>query len=278
MDVIEKPADMQAWSTKNKRAGKRVGLVPTMGCLHDGHMSLLHVARKHCDLVTLSLFVNPMQFGPTEDFDKYPRTMARDLELCCEAGVAAVFLPQPADMYAPDASVTVVEAGLSIGLCGASRPGHFRGVCTVVAKLFNSVLPDVAVFGQKDYQQAAVIRRMVRDLNIPVEVVVAPILREADGLAISSRNAYLSVMERQMGLGLSQALDLAHQAVAMGESDVQAVTARMQAHLLGKGLRVDYVAIVACESLAPATTLAHGQVALVAAFAGRTRLIDNAVL
>lgn len=278
MEVIEKPAEMQAWAMKNKRAGKRVGLVPTMGCLHEGHVSLLQVAQKYCDVVALSLFVNPTQFGPNEDFDKYPRTVPRDLKLCREAGVAAVFLPQAADMYAPDASVAVAENSLSTMLCGAARPGHFNGVCTVVAKLFNIALPDVAVFGQKDYQQAAVIRRMVRDLNFPIEIVVAPIIREADGLALSSRNVYLSTAERQMGLGLSQALALARKAVAAGEDDVSAVVTRMHVHLQQKGLRVDYAAIVEGESLVPATTLACGQVALVAAFAGRTRLIDNTVL
>ncbi len=278
MRVIEKPVEMQAWAQETKRAGKRLGLVPTMGFLHEGHLSLVRLARERCDVVAMSLFVNPTQFGPNEDFSTYPRAVARDLELCRSAGVAAVFLPQPADMYAPDASVAVVEERLSLGLCGAARPGHFRGVCTVVAKLFNIALPDVAVFGQKDYQQVAVLRRMVRDLNFPVEIVMAPILRDPDGLAMSSRNTYLSAEDRRMGLGLSQALALAREAAAAGECDAAGMMARMRTHLEGKGLRVDYTAIVDADTLEPAVTLARGQVALVAAYAGKTRLIDNAVL
>lgn len=278
MRVIEKPEEMQAWAAETKRAGVRLGLVPTMGFLHEGHLSLVRLARERCGAVVLSLFVNPTQFGPGEDFGAYPRAVARDLDLCRGAGVDAVFLPQPAAMYAPDASVAVVEDRLSAGLCGASRPGHFRGVCTVVAKLFNIARPDVAVFGQKDYQQVAVIRRMTRDLNFPIEIVVAPILRDPDGLAMSSRNAYLSADERRMGLGLSQALALAREATAAGERDTAAVRGRMRAHLEARGLRVDYVAIVDADTLEPVAALARGQVALVAAFAGRTRLIDNAAL
>ncbi len=278
MRVIEKPQEMQAWAAETKRAGKRLGLVPTMGFLHEGHLSLVRLARERCDVVAMSIFVNPTQFGPNEDFSRYPRAVARDLELCVGASVDVVFLPQPADMYAPDVSVAVEEERLSLGLCGASRPGHFRGVCTVVAKLFNIALPDMAVFGQKDYQQAAVIRRMVRDLNFPVELVVAPILRDPDGLAMSSRNTYLSAAERSMGLGLSQALALARDAAAAGEGDADAVRKRMRAHLEGKGLRVDYVAVVDADTLEPVAELARGQVALVAAYAGKTRLIDNAML
>ncbi|MBM4164587.1 MAG: pantoate--beta-alanine ligase [Lentisphaerae bacterium] len=278
MRVIEKPEEMQAWAVETKRAGVRLGLVPTMGYLHEGHLSLVRLARERCGAVVLSLFVNPTQFGPGEDFNAYPRAVERDIELCRSAGVDVVFFPQAAVMYAPDASVTVVEEQLSAGLCGASRPGHFRGVCTVVAKLFNIALPDVAVFGQKDYQQVAVIRRMVRDLNVPVEIVVAPILRDPDGLAMSSRNAYLSPDERRMGLGLSQSLALARDAATAGERDADVVIARMRAHLESRGLRVDYVAVVHADTLEPVAALAHGQVALVAAFAGKTRLIDNAAL
>ena len=278
MRVFEKPGEMQAWATATRRTGARVGLVPTMGYLHAGHLSLVRLARERCDAVSMSIFVNPSQFGPQEDFNTYPRAIARDLELCRDAGVDTVFLPQAADMYAPDASAAVVEEQVSAGLCGASRPGHFRGVCTVVAKLFHIALPDVAVFGQKDYQQAVVIRRMVRDLNFPVEIVVAPTLRDPDGLAMSSRNARLSDAERQMGLGLSQALALARVAVAAGERDAAAVRGRMRAHLEARGLRVDYVALVDADTLESVVTLAPGQVALVAAFAGKTRLIDNAVL
>jgi pantoate--beta-alanine ligase len=193
--------------------------------------------------------------------------------------VDVVFMPPPEEMYAADASVQVVEGMLSRGLCGASRPGHFNGVCTVVAKLFNLVLPDLAVFGQKDYQQVAVIRRLVRDLNVPVRIVVAPILRDADGLALSSRNVHLSIDERRRGLGLSQALRLAQEALSAGEHDVAAVRDRMRVRMEAEyGLRVEYAEIVDGDTLQPVDTLRAGCVALVAAYAGKTRLIDNAIL
>jgi pantoate--beta-alanine ligase len=227
----------------------------------------------------VSIFVNPVQFGPNEDFEKYPRDEERDLSLCREAGVEAVFLPTPSAMYAPDASVFVVEERLERGLCGARRPGHFRGVCTVVAKLFNLALPDVAVFGQKDYQQAAVIRRMVRDLNFPVEIVVAPTLREPDGLAMSSRNVYLSGDERQRALGLSRALAEAAGAVAGGPCAAETLRRRMCETLEGHGLRVDYAEVVKADTLEPVSgAAARGDVALIAAYCGKTRLIDNRVL
>lgn len=278
MLVIKTPGEMQGWAQEQRRAGLRVGLVPTMGYLHAGHLSLVAEARRRCDAVAVSIFVNPVQFGPNEDFEKYPRDEARDLELCRGAGVAAVFLPAPAAMYAPDASVFVVEERLERGLCGARRPGHFRGVCTVVAKLFNLALPDVAVFGQKDFQQAAIIRRMVRDLNFPVEVVVAPILREPDGLAMSSRNVYLSGDERQRALGLSRALAGAAEAVAAGPSPADAVRLRMAEVLERHALRVDYAEVVSAETLEPVAQASRGDVALVAAYCGKTRLIDNRVL
>ncbi len=278
MEVIITPEEMQGWSRQQHRTGLTVGLVPTMGCLHEGHLSLIDTAATRCDVVVVSLFVNPTQFGPNEDFAKYPRTVEEDLARCRERGVAAVFLPQAAVMYAGDASVSVIEEGLSGRWCGASRPGHFNGVCTVVAKLFNIALPDVAVFGQKDYQQAAIIKRMVRDLNFPLEVVVAPIIRDDDGLAKSSRNGYLSITEREMGLGLSRALGLARAAVVTGESDAGEVVRRMRQHLTEAGLRVDYVGIADAETLEPVAVLAAGQVALVAAYAGKTRLIDNTIL
>ncbi len=258
MLVIKTPGEMQGWAQEQRRAGLRVGLVPTMGYLHAGHLSLVAEARRRCDAVAVSIFVNPVQFGPNEDFEKYPRDEARDLELCRGAGVAAVFLPAPAAMYAPDASVFVVEERLERGLCGARRPGHFRGVCTVVAKLFNLALPDVAVFGQKDFQQAAIICRMVRDLNFPVEVVVAPILREPDGLAMSSRNVYLSGDERQRALGLSRALAGAAEAVAAGPSPADAVRLRMAEVLERHALRVDYAEVVSAETLEPVAQASRG--------------------
>ena len=216
MLVFNEPQELQQWALQKRMAGTKIALVPTMGYLHEGHLSLIAEAKKHADLVVVSIFVNPVQFGPNEDFDKYPRDEKRDLERCEQAGAAAVFLPTPQNMYAPDASIYVVEEQLGKSLCGARRPGHFRGVCTVVSKLFNLAQPTVAVFGQKDYQQAMIIRRMVRDLNFPLEIVVAPIVREADGLAKSSRNVYLSADERQRALGLSRALKLAKETVAKG--------------------------------------------------------------
>ncbi len=278
MVQIRQADEMQAWALARRQEGLRIGLVPTMGYLHEGHLSLIAEARKHVDLVVVSLFVNPAQFGPGEDFEKYPRDEARDLDLCERAGAAAVFVPPVATMYAPDASVFVTEERLSTGLCGARRPGHFRGVCTVVAKLFNLMLPHLAVFGQKDYQQAAVIRRMVRDLNFPIEIVVAPIIREPDGLAMSSRNVYLSPDERQRALGLSRALQGAADCVGDGGADAAEVRARMEEVLNEHALRIDYAEIVDAESLEPVSDVRHGDVALVAAYCGRTRLIDNRVL
>ena len=276
MTVFTSASDMQAWALTQRVQGKRVGLVPTMGYLHDGHLSLIAEARKRVDLVVVSIFVNPVQFGPNEDFAKYPRNEARDLELCEQAGADVVFLPQVVEMYASDASVFITEERLGNGLCGAKRPGHFRGVCTVVAKLFNLALPHVAVFGQKDYQQAAVIRRMVRDLNFPTEIIVAPIMREPDGLAMSSRNVYLSADERKRALGLSRALQVAAEAVADEAADT--IRQRMQAVLETHGLTPDYVEIVDAETLEPVSAVRRGNVALVAAMCGKTRLIDNRVL
>jgi len=278
MIVIQTPAEMQRWAMAQRAQGARVGLVPTMGYLHSGHLSLITAAKQRADAVAVSIFVNPVQFGPNEDFEKYPRDEARDLALCREAGAQAVFLPPASAMYAPDASVSVNEERLSAGLCGARRPGHFRGVCTVVAKLFNIALPHVAVFGQKDYQQSAVIRRMVRDLDFPVEIVVAPIVREADGLALSSRNVYLAGDERERALGLSRALQSAAESVASGPCGADEVRRRMGEVLERHALKIDYVEIADAETLEPVTVAARGNVALIAVFCGKTRLIDNRVL
>lgn len=278
MFVFHTVEEVQSWALAQKRSGKRVGLVPTMGYLHAGHLSLIAEARKHAECVVVSIFVNPIQFGPNEDFAAYPRNEARDLALCEEAGAAAVFLPTPAVMYAPDASVYVEETVLQHGLCGERRPGHFRGVCTVVAKLFNCTLPDVAVFGQKDFQQAAIIRRMVRDLNFPLQIIVAPIVREADGLAMSSRNVYLNADERQRALGLSRALQAASDRVAAGAAATAEVKALMEKVLVDHGLRVDYAEIVDAETLKPVERTVAGNVGLIAVFCGKTRLIDNRIL
>ena len=278
MLIFETVEAMQTWALTQKRSGKRLGLVPTMGYLHEGHLSLIAEARKHAECVVVSIFVNPIQFGPNEDFAAYPRNEARDLELCKQAGAAAVFLPTPAVMYAPDASVYVEETALQHGLCGERRPGHFRGVCTVVAKLFNCALPDVAVFGQKDFQQAAIIRRMVRDLNFPIQMIVAPTVREADGLAMSSRNVYLNPDERLRALGLSRALQAVSERVAAGGAATAEVKALMEKVLVEHGLRMDYAEIVDAETLKAVEQTMPGNVGLIAAFCGKTRLIDNRIL
>jgi pantoate--beta-alanine ligase len=278
MLIITSPAAMQSWSRRRQAAGERIACVPTMGCLHAGHLALVARAREVADRVVVTLFVNPTQFGPGEDYDAYPRDEARDRLLCEQADVDVLFMPGVADMYAPDHSVHVVEESLSRTLCGASRPGHFRGVCTIVAKLFNCVLPQVAVFGRKDAQQAVVIGRMVRDLNFPVEIVVVPTVREADGLAASSRNVRLSAAERRSALALSSALRLAAGRYAAGERDAAAVCAAMRAELERAGLRPDYVAAVDGATLAPVERLESGVLLALAAFAGQTRLIDNLTL
>ena len=197
MEIFRKVADMQAFAKKSIREGKKIALVPTMGFLHEGHLSLIDRACAEADVVIVSIFVNPTQFGPTEDLDKYPRDFQRDKDLCEARGASAIFAPEPAEMYYPDRSIWVDEEKLSKKLCGKSRPIHFRGVCTVVSKLFNICLPDVAIFGQKDAQQALIIKRMVRDLNFPVEIIVSPLIRESSGLAMSSRNKYLSEEQKK---------------------------------------------------------------------------------
>jgi pantoate--beta-alanine ligase len=269
--------EVTEWSRALHREGKRVGFVPTMGYLHAGHLSLVEEAKKNADVVCVSIFVNPTQFGPEEDFEKYPRNEEQDLQLCREAGVDVVYLPRPDSMYASDASVYVFENKLQNGLCGARRPGHFRGVCTIVAKLFNIVQPNIAVFGQKDFQQVTIIRRMVRDLNFPVEIIVAPTLRESDGLAMSSRNIYLSPEERQAALSLNRAL-MSLGTIGAGHPAAEPLIEQMRSILVQHGLVEDYIAIVDPDTLKPVSNVQQGHVALIAAFCGKTRLIDNRIL
>ena len=274
MKIFREPAKLQKWARARRLAGRTVALVPTMGYLHEGHLSLIAAAkRKGADEIVVSVFVNPVQFGPNEDYDKYPRDEKADLAKCRAAGATAVFFPTPANMYLDRHSVYVTEEDLSTGLCGARRPGHFRGVCTVVAKLFNLAHPNFAVFGQKDYQQAQVIKRMVRDLNFDLKVVVAPIVREPSGLARSSRNTYLSAEEKERALALSQAL----RDVAVGKS-VAAERRRVVARLEKAGLKIDYVEFVDGATLAPVRKTAKGVCVLLAVYDGKTRLIDNRVL
>ncbi len=253
-----------------------VGLVPTMGALHDGHLSLLRSARQDCDTVVMSLFVNPAQFAAGEDIESYPRDEERDTRLAEEAGVDILFAPPLEEVYPPGFSTRVQVGGVSEGLCGDHRPGHFDGVATVVTKLFNMVRPDVAYFGQKDAQQAVVVRRLVRDLDMPVQIEVRPTVREPDGLAMSSRNAYLSPEDRRRALGLSRALRAAEEAVAAGERDAAAVLAA--ARLALDGLEPEYLELRSAEDLSPVERVNGSTLLAVAAKVGRARLIDNVVL
>ncbi len=272
MKIFREPLKLQKWAKARKLAGAKIALVPTMGYLHEGHLSLIAKAKaKGADEIVVSVFVNPVQFCPGEDYEKYPRDEKADLAKCRAAGATAVFFPTPASMYLPSHSVYVNEDDLSKGLCGARRPGHFRGVCTVVAKLFNLAHPDFAVFGQKDYQQAQVIRRMVRDLNFDLQVVVAPIVREPSGLARSSRNTYLTDDEKAKALAISRTL----KAVKTGLVKTTEAAAKAIAKA---GLKVDYVACVDAETLEPRKRIAKGCCVLVAAYCGKTRLIDNLVV
>lgn len=278
--IVESALEMQQTALALRAAGKRIGFVPTMGNLHDGHLSLVRIAKQHSDVVVVSIFVNPTQFGPNEDFAAYPRTFEADRALCEREGVDLVFYPSVPDMYPAGASVSLTENSLSRTLCGAARPGHFDGVCTVVAKLFNLVLPHVAVFGEKDAQQLRVIRRMVRDLRFPVEIVSGPTAREPDGLARSSRNQYLTAEQRPQAVCLRRALDEAERRFAAGERDPAALVAAMRA-VVGRApaAKIDYIEIVDDETLQPlAGPIARPALAALAVWVGTPRLIDNAVL
>jgi pantoate--beta-alanine ligase len=276
MEIIRAPAEMQHRALALKREGRVIGFVPTMGFLHEGHLSLMRIARKRSDVLVASIFVNPAQFSPTEDLDAYPRDFGRDETLCAREGVDIVFYPEPGNMYAADASVWVNEDELSNGLCGASRAGHFRGVCTVVAKLFNLVQPDFAVFGEKDAQQLRIIERMVRDLNFPVEIVRGAIVREPDGLAMSSRNKYLSDPQREEALCLRRSLDCAVQLFGEGERNVDVLRRAMKGIITGG--EIDYVEFVDDQSLASVDEVTNDVLVALAVKIGTTRLIDNDVL
>ena len=260
-----------------RKEGKKIALVPTMGALHEGHLSLIKEAKKHAEVVVVSDFVNPTQFGPKEDFAKYPRTLKEDCAACEKAGVAAVFAPSPEEMYFPNRSVWVNEEALSAFLCGAKRPGHFRGVCTVVAKLFLIFQPDVACFGKKDAQQLLILERMVRDLNFPIKVIECPLIREPNGLARSSRNKYLNAEERKQALCLSQALKAGEAAVKAGKT-VAAVKKAMEDIIKKAPLaKIDYVSVCDRETLLEVKKFIPGEKLLLAlaVFVGKTRLIDN---
>jgi len=274
--VITTVQAMQQQSDAWRGAGLRVGLVPTMGYLHQGHLSLVERCRQESDRTVVSIFVNPLQFGPSEDLAIYPRDLDRDLKLLEEYQVEAVFHP-PAEEFYPEGFSTYVEVeGLTQGLCGAFRPGHFRGVTTVVTKLFTAVRPHLAVFGQKDYQQSAVIRRLVRDLNMGIAIVVAPTVREADGLAMSSRNLNLSEAERRRAPGLYQTLCQARESIQAGERDAGRIVARMRERI-GRELtdRIDYIEVVDPDTLEPVAQIESAVVIALAVRLAKARLIDN---
>ena len=279
MKIFKEPKKLQKWCAAQKLAGKKIALVPTMGYLHEGHLSLIEKAKKKgADEIVVSVFVNPVQFGPGEDYEKYPRDEKADLAKCRAAGATAIFFPTPANMYLDCHSVYVCEEDLSKGLCGARRPGHFRGVCTVVAKLFNLTHPDFAVFGQKDYQQVQVIKRMVRDLNFDLDIVMAPIVREPSGLARSSRNTYLSAEEKEKALAISRGLKgLKGPKGRKGQPSFKSLSS-LRSFLESSGLRVDYVECVDAETLEPRKKVEKGCCVLVAAYDGKTRLIDNVLV
>lgn len=276
MKIVHTVEEVRTQVKEWRKAGLSVGLVPTMGYLHEGHKSLIDRAVKENDKVVVSVFVNPMQFGPTEDLASYPRDLQRDAALCEDAGAALIFNPEPENMYSEDFSSFIDMNTLTKGLCGKTRPIHFRGVCTVVGKLFNIVQPDKAYFGQKDAQQLAVIRHMVNDLNFNLEIVGCPIIREADGLAKSSRNTYLNPEERQAALILSKSLERGRELIEAGEKDTavikKAITDMIETEPLAK---IDYVEIVDWNTLEPVDTIEGPVLNAIAVYIGKTRLIDN---
>jgi pantoate--beta-alanine ligase len=279
MRICNTIEDMRAESRAARRGGKRLGLVPTMGALHEGHLSLVRAAKASCDAVAASIFVNPTQFGPAEDLAKYPRSFDRDRDLLEKEGAELLFAPSVEEMYPASAVTWVTVEGLSGKLDGRSRPGHFRGVTTVVAKLFHIVEPDGAFFGQKDAAQVAIVRRMVRDLNFPVEIVACPIVREPDGLAMSSRNAYLDPQQRKQALVLHSSLLRVKEVWDSGERGAAKFVAVGCEEIAGeKSIRLDYFEIVNPDSLDAVESVANGALVAVAAFIGPTRLIDNIVL
>ena len=279
MDIVESVQEMQQRMASVRASGKTIAFVPTMGFLHEGHLSLLNEGRHRGDVLVLSIFVNPTQFGQGEDFEDYPRNLPKDCALAEEAGVDVVFAPTAAAMYPSGYATEVNVGGLTAGLCGASRPTHFRGVCTVVTKLFHIVQPHVALFGAKDFQQLAVIMKMTRDLNLAIEIVGMPIFREPDGLAMSSRNVYLNPQQRHQALALSRAISLARDLVTNNERDAATIISTVADYLAAHSLiRIDYVAICHQLTLEPQARIDADSVLLLAVFVGQTRLIDNSYL
>jgi pantoate--beta-alanine ligase len=278
-EIYRQPAAMRARVEDLRRDGRKIAVVPTMGALHEGHLALLRAARGKADVVILTIFVNPTQFGPTEDLSRYPRDEAGDLAKAKTCGIDLAFCPDAAAMYPAGAQTFVEVRELQKPLCGASRPGHFAGVATVVAKLFHATLPHVAVFGEKDYQQLAILRRMTRDLDFGIEIASVPIVREPDGLALSSRNAYLSPEQRKAALVLSRGLAAAETAYKGGERSAAALLAAARAPIEAEPLaRIDYVELRDADELTELATIARRAVLAMAVFVGTTRLIDNRVL
>jgi len=279
MRLVKKIKSMQNLSNTYKRKGRTIGFVPTMGYLHQGHLSLARQADRDTDVVVMSIYVNPLQFGPREDFKRYPRDLKRDMRLAARVGVDIIFAPEDKEMYPQGHSTFVNVEKLSEGLCGKSRPGHFKGVTTVIAKLFNIVHPDIAYFGQKDAQQARVIEKMVEDLNMNTKIKMMPIIRESDGLAMSSRNIYLTKEERKDALSLYRALKIAEAMLKEGKSNQREIIARMKKSIANKpSYRIDYIGIVDAKTLQPKRRLEGKVLIALAVWFGKTRLIDNIVV
>lgn len=279
MREITSVKEAHQFALKAKSHGRRVGFVPTMGALHEGHLSLIAEARKQCEIVMVSIFVNPIQFGPNEGFNNYPRDQKKDKKLLKDIGIDALFIPKAGEIF-PDGFRTYVEVeGLSARLCGRSRPGHFRGVATIIVKLFNIIMPDAAFFGEKDYQQLQIIKRLARDLNYPIEICPVPTVREFDGLALSSRNRHLNTQEKRAATILYKALSLAKAEIEAGEKDLRKVITRMRS-LIGSepAVRIDYIELVDPLTLEERRGVQGKMVALIAAHLGRTRLIDNLMI
>lgn len=279
MKIITSAAELSAIADQWRSNGETIGLVPTMGYLHEGHLSLMRIARQQAQHLVVSVFVNPTQFGPTEDLDKYPRDLARDAALCEKEGVEVLYHPEPKEMYDQDFSCWVNEEALSATLCGAFRPIHFRGVCTVCLKLFNLSRANVAVFGQKDAQQLLIIQRMVRDLNVPIKIIGAPLVREEDGLALSSRNKYLSPEQRSRALALSRGLFKAKEAYQNGKRNGHELLEMVRSEIVAAGAdHIDYVELMSRNTLRPIDQAKAPALLAVAAYFGTTRLIDNIFL
>lgn len=279
MEIINSPKDIQKWIDENRIKGKIIGFVPTMGYLHAGHLSLIDIARKECDLVIISIFVNPTQFAPNEDLDNYPQNFEKDKQLAKEHNVDVIFYPSVKDIYPSNYSTYVNVESLTDNLCGASRPEHFRGVTTIVCKLFNIIKPHLAVFGQKDAQQSYIIKRMVEDLNMDIDILIAPIMRESDGLAMSSRNVYLTSEERKEALSLYNSLQLAKKMIIDGENSAKKVIKAMRI-LISKQpkTQIDYISIVDTNNLKDIEILDGEILIALAVKVGKPRLIDNMIL